>query len=192
MKTHRLTLANRVRGVPDQLNENEKEREKEKMMRKYILAVVGSIFFSSSAFAAGYGDAGCGLGSMMLGDTPGATQIFAATTNGSTWTNAFGISSGTSNCDASGIVLAEKEQEIFVAANFSSLAKEMAAGEGEQLITLAGLLGCPPDKGTQLGSFTQRNYEAILPSGNTTPVEMLRTVKEGMAGDPVLSAACIR
>lgn len=163
-------------------------------MKKYILAMVGSLFFSSSAFSAGYGDAGCGFGSVVFGNQQGFVQVFAATSNNITppYGQASGISSGTSNCDASGIVLAEKEQGIFVEKNFLSITKEMAAGEGEHLITLAGLLGCPLDKGTQFGSFTQLNYEAILKNDRTTPAEMLTNVKAEMLDDPVLSTSCIR
>lgn len=149
-----------------------------------------TMLLSSSAFAAGYGDAGCGLGSMIFGDTPGPVQILAATTNATSYSQAFGITTGTSNCDASGIVLAEREQEMFVTKTYTSLAKEMAAGEGEHLRTLAGLLGCPSDEATQFASFTQQNYETIFASDETTPAEMLSTVKEEMSKDPVLSASC--
>src|SRR6266446_6006877 len=105
-------------------------------MKKYLFAIVGTMIFSSSAFAAGYGEAGCGLGSLIFGKSEGAVQILAATTNNTFYTQAFGISSGTSNCDAKGFDTSKLEQEQFVANNFSGLAKEMAAGEGEQLTTL--------------------------------------------------------
>ena len=160
-------------------------------MRKLFFALVGSLFISSSALAAGYGEGGCGLGSLIFGDTPGFVQAFAATTNGTLANQAFGITSGTSNCDASGIVLAQKEQEIFVQQNFDSLTKEMAVGEGEGLYTLAGMLGCPADSASEFGSYTQRNYETIFASNNTTPDEVLATVKAGISKDPVLYAACI-
>ncbi|HYG66757.1 MAG TPA: DUF3015 family protein, partial [Anaeromyxobacteraceae bacterium] len=45
-----------------------------------------------------YGAAGCGLGSMAFGNTPGAVQILASTTNGLFGTQTFGITTGTSNC----------------------------------------------------------------------------------------------
>src|ERR1700691_5435873 len=114
-------------------------------MKKYILAIVGTILFfsSASAFAASYGEAGCGLGSLIFGTQKGGVQILAATTNGTVNNQSFAITSGTSNCDAQGYDTSKLEQEQFVANNLSGLAKEMASGEGEQLTTLAGLLGCP-------------------------------------------------
>lgn len=158
-------------------------------MKKFLLAMAGIVLFSSSAFAAAYGDAGCGLGSLVFQDQPGAVQIFAATTN-ATGMQSFGITSGTSNCDAQSIILAE--QERFAKHNFSGLAKEMAVGQGEQLATFADLLGCPSAKQAHFNDVTQRNYKAIFASDTTTPVEMLTAVKTVMSSDTELASACSR
>ena len=160
-------------------------------MKTYIVILVaGVVFLAPSAFAAGYGDAGCGLGSLIFGDSPSAmAQTSAGTTNGTSSTQPFGISSGTSNCDTTGIVLAEKAPEVFVAKNFASLAKEMAAGQGEHLVTLAGLLGCSSEATAPLGRYTQQNYETIV-SDEAEPGLALEAVQAGIAGDPVLSASC--
>ena len=160
-------------------------------MKKYLFAIIVTVFFSSAAFAAGYGEAGCGLGSLIFGDSPGPVQIFAATTNGTSANQLFGISLGTSNCDASGIILAEKEDDLFVASNFDNLEKEMAGGEGEHLETLAGLLGCPAEKNPIFASYTQQNYSAIFASAQTTPDEMLQAVRTGVSSHPELASACI-
>jgi hypothetical protein len=163
-------------------------------MKKYILAVVGTLVFSSSAFAAGYGDAGCGLGSIIFGDSPGIVQIFATTSNllphPAVSNQMFGISSGTSNCDAKGFDVSQLEQEKFVADNFSGLAKEMATGEGERLATLAGMLGCPSVKQAHFNAVTQQNYAAIYASDTTNPTEMLIAVKTVVARDTELATAC--
>ncbi len=156
-------------------------------MKRFLLAIAGIVLYSSSAFAAAYGDAGCGLGSLIFEDKPGTVQIFAATSN-ATGMQSFGISSGTSNCDAKSIILAE--QERFVTHNFSGLAKEMAAGEGEQLATFAGLLGCPAVKQTHFNTIARRNYTAIFASDTTTPVEMLTAVKTVMSSDTELASSC--
>lgn len=159
-------------------------------MKKFLLAMAGIVLFSSSAFAAAYGDAGCGLGSIVFKDQPGAVQIFAATTNGTSYNQAFGITSGTSNCDAQSIILAE--QERFATHNFSGLAKEMAVGQGEQLATFASLLGCPTVKQTHFNAVAKQNYTAIFASDTTTPVEMLTAVKSVMSSDTELASACSR
>jgi len=166
-------------------------------MKRYIFAIVGTILClsSASAFAAteigaaGYDEAGCGLGALIFGKQKGGVQILAATTNVASF-QSFAISSGTSNCDAKGWDTAKLEQEQFVANNFSGLAKEMATGEGEQLTTLAGLLGCPTAQQHRFNTVAQRNYETILASDRTTPSEMLTAVKAVMSSDTELSAAC--
>ncbi len=161
-------------------------------MKKFVFGLLSTFFLASPVFAAGYGDAGCGLGSMVFGDSPGFVQIFAATTNGTSYNQAFGITTGTSNCDASGVILAEREKEIFVANNYSSLAKEMAAGEGEGLYTLAGLLGCSSEGYAQFGSMTQQSYQQILAGGQAGAQDMLAVIEGEISRDPVLSASCIR
>jgi hypothetical protein len=160
-------------------------------MKKVLFAIVGTMIFSSSVFAANYGEAGCGLGSLIFGKTPGAVQIFAATTNALVMNQGFGITSGTSNCDAKGFDTSKLEQEQFVQNNFSGLAKEMATGEGEQLTTLAGLLGCPAVEQPRFNTVAQQNYETILASDTTTPAEMLTAVKAVMSRDAELSASCV-
>ncbi len=71
-------------------------------MRKLILSTglaLGALgALALSAHAAPYGEAGCGLGSMIFGDSPGFVQVLAATTNGCSGSQTFGITTGTSNC----------------------------------------------------------------------------------------------
>lgn len=158
-------------------------------IRMAILVAMVSLV-AAPVFAAGYGDAGCGLGSMIFGGTPNVMgQTSASTTNQSTSTQAFGISSGTSNCDATGIVLAEKAPEVFVERNFASLAKDMAAGQGENLVALAGLLGCSGAGSRLLGQYAQEHYGTMI-SDQATPLQTLEAVRAGITGDPVLSVSC--
>jgi len=158
-------------------------------MKKYILAIVGTVLFSSPAFAAGYGDAGCGLGSLVFGAQEGAVQILAATTNG-TGMQSFGITSGTSNCDAKPVILAQKQQETFVSNNFAGLAKDIATGQGEHLTALAGLMGCPAVEQARFNSVTQHNYRAIFATDSTSPSEALSAVRVVVSQDAQLSGSC--
>lgn len=160
-------------------------------MKKYILTIIGTVLFSSSAFAAGYGDAGCGLGSLLFGNQKGPIQILAATTNNTFYNQAFGITSGTSNCDAKGFDTTKLEQEQFVENNFSGLAKDMASGQGEQLTTLAGMMGCPTVQQPRFNTVAQQNYPAIFASDSTTPAEVLTAVRGVVSRDSELSTTCI-
>ena len=105
------------------------------MFKKAIVALIACAF-SSSVFAAGYGAAGCGLGSMVLGDKEGFVQVFAATTNGTSGSQTFGITSGTSNCASGG-----KSAAAFIEANRAALKNDVARGEGETINALAEIYG---------------------------------------------------
>lgn len=160
-------------------------------MKKYIFLVGIMMLFTSKALAAGgYGDAGCGLGALLFHQNPGPVQILAATTNGTSFNQAFGISSGTSECDAKGVVLAQAQQENFVSNNFAGIAKDMAVGEGEHLTALAGLMGCPAAEQAHFNSVTQHNYKAIFAKDSTTPSEALSAVRGVVSQDSQLSGSC--
>ena len=152
--------------------------------------VLSLVSFSGSALAAGYGDAGCGLGSIAFGNQQGGVQVLAATTNGTFGTQTFGITTGTSNCNPAGLVKLEKEREEFAQTNYSTLVKEMAMGEGENLDTLAGLYGCTQNSHADFGTLVQENFSHIVQSDSTTSQEMLSSLKSEMAGHAVLSKSC--
>lgn len=156
-----------------------------------LVAMLVSLSFTSSAFAAGYGAAGCGWGGKVIGKNNDIfAQLGATILNQYSSNQSFAITSGTSGCGKSGLVTAQSEQTLFVAHNYDNLVKQMAVGEGEDLTTLAGLLGCTADKTGQFASFTQQNYNSILASSQTTPSDMLVSLKQDLSGDPVLSATC--
>lgn len=158
-----------------------------------LVAMLVSLPFASSAFAAGYGAAGCGWGGKVIGKNNDIlAQLGATMLNGFSTNQSFALTSGTSGCGKSGLVTAESEQTLFVAHNYQSLVKQMATGTGEDLNTLAGLLGCPADKTAQFGNFTRQNYNSIFARTEATPSEMLATLKHDLSGDPTLSATCTK
>ena len=80
---------------------------------KTLLFAAAFVAVSLSGLAtvsAQYGMAGCGLGSVVISDD-GFLQVFAATTNGTSYSQSFGITSGTSNCVEKGVVKMDKQQE---------------------------------------------------------------------------------
>jgi hypothetical protein len=145
--------------------------------------------FTTSALAAGYGSAGCGLGGMLIKENKKLHQIGAWILNGISGNQTFGMTTGTSGCGDSMMSQSEHEQKMFVENNYDSLAKEMAAGQGESVAALAGLLGCPAQP---FSGYVQANYVSIFPSERTTPAEMLDAVKRGLIGEPALAASCHR
>ncbi len=153
--------------------------------------VLSLVSFSGSALAAsGYADAGCGLGSIVFGNEPGAVQVLSSTTNSTFGSQTFGITTGTSNCNPAGLVKLDKELEVFAEQNYSTLVKEMAMGEGENLDTLAGLYGCTPDPLGGLGSLVQKKVANLEKRDSTTSQEMLSSLNSELAGHAVLSQSC--
>lgn len=163
------------------------------MKKVKYLALCFSTAFSMTlgagmAFGEGYGAAGCGLGSMIIGARPGIIQVFAGTTNGFSGSQTSGITSGTSNCSSSSAYL-QKQQETFVYVNIDSLEQDMAAGGGETLNSFASLLGCPTDKFASFGKMTQREFQ-LLAAYSSEPSKMILNIKKSMLKDRSLANAC--
>ena len=139
---------------------------------KKLLILALAVLVSSSFAAKKYGMAGCGLGSIVIGANGG--QISAATTNGSSASQLFGITSGTSNCAEDGVAMNEGETNSFAEANFESLKQEMAQGQGDNLQVLASLMGCDAHA---LGSAARSNYGSIFDRSDVTSPVMLERVE---------------
>lgn len=115
---------------------------------------------ASTAMAAPYGAAGCGLGSIVFGDKPGFSQIFAMTTNGVFGSQFWGILFGTSNCGATSVSV--DATKVFIEANKEALAKDIARGNGETISNLASLAGC--EDSSLVGASLQKDFSTIFPS----------------------------
>lgn len=147
-------------------------------MRKTFAAVVAVVVLgSTAAVAAPYGAAGCGLGSVLLGDKPGFMQVFAATTNGILASQIFGITTGTSNCGEANLEV--KTTQVFIEANREAVAKDMARGSGETIVSLGNILGCSDVNA--LGTTLQANFSSIVPDASVSAAQinesMISTVK---------------
>jgi hypothetical protein len=143
--------------------------------------------YSGSAFAARkYGMAGCGLGSIVFGT--GNPQISAGTTNTSFNSQLFGITTGTSNCTPDAESAAVLKQESYVVANYATLSKELAQGQGQSVAGLAEVLGCESSVVPQFGSFAQSKYDALFLAPGS--MAMLDKLKLEMASNETLSSSC--
>lgn len=117
---------------------------------------------SAGEYKHAYGMAGCGLGTFVFKEN-NKMQILAATTNGTSGSQTFGITTGTSNCKA-GKETATAEQRIFIEANLASLEKEAAQGQGEHLMAFAALLGCDQ---VDFATHSQANFRQLY--GDLSP-----------------------
>jgi Protein of unknown function (DUF3015) len=132
---------------------------------------------------AGFGMAGCGLGSMLFGKQTGIIQVLAATTNGCFGSQTFGITSGTSNCtDTGGGPMSSRS---FVETNREAVAKDISRGKGETIASLSTLAGCKDSK--QVGAVLQTNFSKIFPSASVKDHEAGDNVVQVLRGHPELS-----
>ncbi len=157
----------------------------------HVATAAAQSIAASGGNIGGYGMAGCGLGALLFGtDNSKGMQVLAGTTNGSFGSQTFGISSGTSNCTTAGVVKAEKEQAAFVEVNFQDLKRNMAAGGGEFLTSFGTLLGCTDTAKVELAKLTQDKYETIVPASDTSPMQLLTSVKGQIKSTPSLAGSC--
>jgi hypothetical protein len=148
---------------------------------KHILTIAALLTFGAVANAK-VGPAGCGLGNVVFGKD---TQILAATTNGTSGNQTFGITSGTSNCTAGGGVA---QLESFIEVNQVALANDVARGEGETITTLAAILGC--NDASKLGTELKGNYQDIFSRPAATPAELSNGVQNAVEKNAELSKSC--
>ncbi len=147
------------------------------------LALVTLTAAPASAQRGSYGDAGCGLGSMIFGSTPGIVQVLAATTNGFLFSQTFGITFGTSNCGSN--VVSQVGARNFIQTNRQALAKDIAKGDGETLANLSSLAGCSDP--AAVGQRLQANYATIFPTAQTSDVEVSDRIVDLLGQDATLA-----
>jgi hypothetical protein len=142
-----------------------------------VAVVVLMLIVAGLAFAAQqYGAAGCGLGSLLLGDQKGIVQIFAATTNGTAGNQTFGITSGTSNCQKKAVFSSNEKLNQFVSANLDSLAKDVAKGQGESLNTIAEIMNIHAYDRQVLFARLQANFSKIFPSEKVEAADVIDSI----------------
>lgn len=142
-----------------------------------ILALAAAgLMVAGQAAAKGYGAAGCGLGSVIIGPQPGFSQVFAATTNGTSQSQTFGITSGTSNCDWE----PNQQARAFIEGNREAFVKEMARGRGETIAALSTIAGCGDAQA--VGTRLQGEFRSLVPDISTSDrgvservIDLLRT-----------------
>lgn len=162
-------------------------------MRKIfgVLAAGCFMIVPFAVSAAPYGTAGCGLGAIVFGDQAGIMQVFAATTNGTSANQTFGITFGTSNCVDTGATASVIDQEVFVKMNYASLMRDTSAGNGEYLSAFATLLGCEAQVHSQFFDMAQKGQPEIFTEGSE-PSVVLHNFKHRAAQDEALRASCTR
>lgn len=147
----------------------------EVFMKKLLVSAcltVIAVAMTSTSFAASYGAAGCGLGSVIFKDQPGAIQVIAATTNGTFGNQTFGITSGTLNC-GSPLYASNNQINNFVAQNMDTLARDIAQGQGATLTAFAELLQVPATEQGEFASKLQANFDKVFTSDQVVMADVI-------------------
>lgn len=155
-------------------------------MNKKLLAVAAlSALWVSSVQAE---NVGCGLGSMAFEGQSGiAPQVLAATTNGTSGNQTFGISSGTLGCTQDGVVRSSVTLSMYTGSHMDAIARDMSVGEGESLDVLAELMGIKAEDRGAFKVALQQNYGSIFASADVTAEEVIANIDATLRQDADLS-----
>jgi len=157
-------------------------------MKKLILsAFILSAPFTAMA-AGGHGPAGCGLGTEVIFKQANEwhEHVLAATTNGTSGNQTFGMTSGTLGCADAGGPLASNVN-LFVNENIEQLAAESATGAGETLSALSELIGINAADDAAFKNALKTNFDAIFVSEKTTSGDAFNALVEVMSKDAALA-----
>ena len=147
-------------------------------MKRILMGVALTLVMTSAAFAAGTArnNVGCGLGTMLWeskADDSILFQVFQSTTNGSSGSQTFGVTSGSSECQKPSKFVQNEKLIHFVQANMDNLAKDIAMGNGETLDTFAEMLGVAPARTAAFNAKLQANFGKIFTSENIVLAEVI-------------------
>lgn len=144
-------------------------------MKKIVLATIATLSLTVSSYAANNSNTGCGLGSVLIKDQSTTTmQVLAATTNGTSGNQTFGISSGTLNCEEPSTMASSDKMNQFVSDNMDELALDISVGQGETLDTLASMMKIE-DKKT-FGATLQKNFSNIYANENVNSAKVIDAI----------------
>lgn len=142
------------------------------MNKLYVSSLIFGAAMLASAPAQAIDSTGCGLGSMAWRGQSGiAPQVLAVTTNGIFFSQTFGITFGTSGCDPNGRVSGGTGRMAlaFIQNNMEQFALDAAMGNGETIVTLAGILNVDSE---ELGAKTKQNFAVLFANDNIDAVDV--------------------
>ncbi len=144
-----------------------------------------------SGYAAPYGMAGCGLGSLVIHEDTMVMQTFAATLNATGYQLSAISITHSSNCTSGKEEAAVMEQEVFVAANLRALESDVSSGGGDYAHAFADVLGCAGDGNySEFLEVSRSNYEDIF--GDNDPQVVYARYIQALRGSNKLVNGCER
>ena len=142
-------------------------------MKKLLFITATTALLTTASFA--NANTGCGLGNQVISNQDSVLmQVFAATTNGTSGNQTFGITSGTSGCAKPAKFVSNDKANEFVAGNMDALALDISNGQGEALTTLATLLNV--SNTDTFASTLQANFDKIYTSSNVSSANVIDNI----------------
>ena len=153
-------------------------------MKKLMLATV--LLAGSSYVMAG--PAGCGLGTEVVFKDANEwhEHVMAATTNGTSGNQTFGMTSGTLGCEAANGPLASNAT-LYFEKNMQQIASDASRGEGESLAVLAALLGVESADRSAFNQLIQANFDSIFTAEDTLSAEAVAALAKALKADSAMS-----
>lgn len=156
-------------------------------MMKKLLAV--AVLATATNAALADQDTGCGVGTMLFAGKSGPIfKSLAITTNGITYNQLFGITSGTLGCQTEGAISSRARLGMFTGSNMDGLARDMSVGQGENLNVLADLMGVQESDKARFFQATKTHFGTIFAPANTDAAKVLAALEQVMSQDAVLAA----
>ncbi len=134
-----------------------------------------------------YGLAGCGLGSMLMGKD--SNQILAATSNGFSGNQSFGITSGTLNCTNDPKAAMADKMDNFIASNRAAVTTDIARGQGETIKGLSQIMGCGAQS-EAVGQILQKNFNTIFSTENQGANRITDSILQSIYDEGSLKSSC--
>lgn len=151
-------------------------------MKKVLLVAALVLVLAAPAIAAPPGQLnyGCGLGATVFKDG-GANdsillQLVATFLNGLCGNGTFGITSGTSECAKPKNVAGNERLNEFAYKNLDDLARDIAAGQGETVTTVAVLLDVPVESRPAFYRNLQAGFPEIFPTATADTAHVVDAI----------------
>ncbi|MDH5445495.1 MAG: DUF3015 domain-containing protein [Gammaproteobacteria bacterium] len=143
--------------------------------------------YAGSAVAAP-NNVGCGWGSQIFEGKKGMfNEIMAITTNHTSGSQSFGITTGTAGCAKDGVIQQYAAADAFITANMDKVAYDMSVGKGEALDTLATAMGIKEADKSRFFAVSKANFDMIYPSDSVSAAEVMDNLGVVLATDEKLS-----
>ncbi len=158
-------------------------------MKKQIVAAMlpGVLSLSFPFISCADSGAGCGLGQQLWAGKSGLiSHVSAATTNGTSANQLFGLTFDSLGCNPNGVVTTAYQRNIYVAGNLDNIARDAARGGGDHLRSLAQLMEITEQDQPAFFAVTQARYDSLFSDTQVDAQEWLASLNEALSAEPSL------